>query len=219
MIELAPDLDIETVTEIFIRINSKGVVLSQADFVMSKIASNSDYNGNELRKAIDYFCHLAIAPDFFRHIIDNDKDFINTDFFQKIQWLKSENEDLYDPDYNDLIRVAFTTQFNRGRLSDLVSLLSGRNPDFLIEHHINSIEILENTNLEIIPTAYLLINGGKKTAVQKISKTKPIESNDFDLAYKTAKAGELLGKKLIYLEAGSGAKKQVPFEMLENIIL
>ena len=127
MIELAPDLDIETVTEIFIRINSKGVVLSQADFVMSKIASNSDYNGNELRKAIDYFCHLAIAPDFFRHIIDNDKDFINTDFFQKIQWLKSENEDLYDPDYTDLIRVAFTSQFNRGKLSDLVSLLSGRN--------------------------------------------------------------------------------------------
>lgn len=127
LIELSPDLDIETVTEIFIRINSKGVVLSQADFVMSKIASNAEYNGNELRKAIDYFCHLAIAPDFYRHIIDNDKEFTRTDFFQKMQWLKTENEDLYDPDYNDLIRVAFTSQFNRGRLSDLVSLLSGRN--------------------------------------------------------------------------------------------
>lgn len=127
LIELSHDLDIETVTEIFIRINSKGVVLSQADFAMSKIASNTDYKGNELRKAIDYFCHLAIAPEFYKHIVDNDKEFAKTDFFQKMQWLKIENEDLYDPDYNDLIRVAFTSQFNRGRLSDLVSLLSGRN--------------------------------------------------------------------------------------------
>jgi hypothetical protein len=127
IIELAHDLDIETVTEIFIRINSKGVVLSQADFAMSKIATNTEYKGNELRKAIDYFCHLAIAPEFYKHIVDNDKDFAATGFFQKMQWLKTENEDLYDPDYTDLIRVAFTSQFNRGRLSDLVSLLSGRN--------------------------------------------------------------------------------------------
>ncbi|WP_162426108.1 GmrSD restriction endonuclease domain-containing protein [Pontibacter pudoricolor] len=127
MIELAPDLDIETVTEIFIRINSKGVVLSQADFAMSKIASNTEYNGNELRKAIDYFCHLAIAPDYYRHIIDNDPVFASTELFQKMQWLKSETEDLYDPEYTDLIRVAFTSKFNRGKLSDLVSLLSGRN--------------------------------------------------------------------------------------------
>ncbi len=127
IIELAADLDIETVTEIFIRINSKGVVLSQADFAMSKIASNTEYNGNELRKAIDYFCHLCIAPEFYKHILDNDKEFTKTEFFKKMQWLKTESEDLYDPDYNDLIRVAFTTHFNRGRLSDLVSLLSGRN--------------------------------------------------------------------------------------------
>lgn len=127
IIELAHDLDIETVTEIFIRINSKGVVLSQADFAMSKIASNTEYNGNQLRKAIDYFCHLAISPEFYKHIEDNDKEFANTEFFQKMKWLKSETEDLYDPTYTDMIRVAFTSQFNRGKLSDLVSLLSGRN--------------------------------------------------------------------------------------------
>lgn len=127
LIELAPDLDIDTVTEIFIRINSKGVVLSQADFVMSKIASNTQYKGNELRKAIDYFCHLSISPEFHKHIMENDTEFANSDFYSKMQWLKTETEDLYDPDYNDLIRVAFTSQFNRGRLSDLVSLLSGRN--------------------------------------------------------------------------------------------
>ncbi|HMJ08031.1 MAG TPA: DUF262 domain-containing protein [Pyrinomonadaceae bacterium] len=127
IIELAHDLDIETVTEIFIRINSKGVVLSQADFAMSKIASNLEFGGNVLRKAIDYFCHLSIAPDFYKNIVDNDTAFAGTDFFRRMQWLKSENEDIYDPEYTDLIRVAFTSQFKRGRLSDLVSLLSGRN--------------------------------------------------------------------------------------------
>ncbi|HEY0046919.1 MAG TPA: DUF262 domain-containing protein [Flavobacterium sp.] len=127
IIELSHDLDIETVTEIFIRINSKGVVLSQADFAMSKIASNTQYNGNILRKAIDYFCNLCISPEFYRHIVDNDKEFAATEYFQKMQWLRTESEDLYDPEYTDMIRVAFTSLFNRGRLSDLVSLLSGRN--------------------------------------------------------------------------------------------
>jgi hypothetical protein len=127
LIELASDLDIETVTEIFIRINSQGVVLSQADFAMSKIAANEIYGGNHLRKAIDYFCHLAIAPDFYQNIKENDQDFAKTDYFQKMSWLKDETEDLYDPQYTDLLRVAFTSEFNRGRLADLVSLLSGRN--------------------------------------------------------------------------------------------
>lgn len=127
LIELAPELDIETVTEIFIRINSKGVVLSQADFAMSKIAADTQYGGNELRKAIDYFCHMAVSPEFYKTIVDNDKTFVQSDFFQKMTWLKTENDDLYDPNYSDLIRVAFTSQFDRGRLSDLVSLLSGRN--------------------------------------------------------------------------------------------
>ncbi|MGE4545687.1 MAG: DUF262 domain-containing protein [Pedobacter sp.] len=127
LIELASDLDIETVTEVFIRINSKGVVLSQADFAMSKIASNETYGGSTLRKAIDYFCHLAIAPEFYPTIVDVDQEFVNTDYFQKMSWLKNENDNLYDPDYTDLLRVAFVPQFNRGKFSDLVSLLSGRN--------------------------------------------------------------------------------------------
>ncbi len=154
LIELASELDIETVTEIFIRINSKGVVLSQADFAMSKIASDTEYGGNELRKAIDYFCHLAIAPDFYKHIVDNDKDFVRTDFFQKMSWLKTENEDLYDPSYNDLLRVAFTSQFNRGRLSDLVSLLSGRN----FETRTYETEIAEQSFLKLRKGVYNFIN-------------------------------------------------------------
>lgn len=127
VIELKHDLDIETVTEIFVRINSEGVPLNQADFAMSKIAANETYNGPTLRKAIDYFCHLIRAPEFFSSIKEVDKEFSETEFFQKISWLKDENEDLYDPGYSDLLRVAFTSEFNRGKLADLVSLLSGRN--------------------------------------------------------------------------------------------
>jgi len=125
-IELDADLDIDTVTEIFIRINSKGVVLSQADFAMSKIASHGDFGVN-LRKCIDYFCHLAIAPEFHDQLVTSDEEFGRTEYLDKISWLKNDREDLYDPSYSDMLHVAFTSEFGRGKLSDLVSLLSGRN--------------------------------------------------------------------------------------------
>ena len=127
LIELNSDLDIETVTEIFIRINSQGAVLSQADFAMSKIAANETYNGNKIRKCIDYFCHLAVAPEFYQQLADIDKEFSTTEYFKKMAWLKAKNDDLYDPSYTDMLRVAFTSEFKRGRLQDLVALLSGRN--------------------------------------------------------------------------------------------
>jgi len=127
VIELDGDLDIETVTEIFIRVNSAGAELSQADFAMSKIASNETYNGNTLRKAIDYFCHLAVAPDFYGKIKENDSAFAATDFFQQMSWVRNETDDIYDPAYTDMLRVAFTSEFKRGKLEDLVALLSGRN--------------------------------------------------------------------------------------------
>ncbi len=127
IIELGADLDIETVTEIFIRVNSAGAALSQADFAMSKIASNETHGGNTLRKAIDYFCHLAVAPDFHAKIQENDPAFAATDYFRRMSWLKNESDDIYDPAYTDLLRVAFTSRFKRGKLQDLVALLSGRN--------------------------------------------------------------------------------------------
>lgn len=127
IIDLAHDLDIETVTEIFIRINNQGVSLSQADFAMSKIASNEKFDGPNLRKAIDYFCHLSVAPQFYEHIRDHDKEFAATDYFKAMTWLKDEKEDLFDPSYTDMLRVTFTSEFKRGKMSDLVSLLSGRN--------------------------------------------------------------------------------------------
>ncbi|MDN4475804.1 DUF262 domain-containing protein [Demequina sp. SYSU T00192] len=125
IINLDAALDIETVTEIFIRINSKGVVLNSADFAMSKIAAYGDYGAN-LRKYIDYFCHLAVAPHFHEAIRENDAEFAATEQFRRISWLKDDAADLYDPDYRDVIRVAGLHEFGRGRIDALVSYLSGR---------------------------------------------------------------------------------------------
>lgn len=127
IIELASALDIETVTEIFIRVNSEGVPLSQADFAMSKIAVNERHGGTLMRKAVDYFCHLAVAPEFYPTLQKHDTEFAATQYFQRMSWLRKENDDLYDPSYTDMLRVSFSSEFRRGRLEDLVALLSGRN--------------------------------------------------------------------------------------------
>lgn len=120
------DCTIDEVTDIFIRINSKGAVLSQADFAMSKIAADEVHGGNMLRKAIDYYCHLAVKPEFWATIEHNDSDYMASEYAQKSEWLKDDRDDIYDPDYNDVLRVAFMHMFGRGKLADLVSLLSGR---------------------------------------------------------------------------------------------
>ena len=98
-----------------------------------------------------------------------------------------------------------------------LSLISGRNPDFLIEHQVKAAPILKQTQLEIISTGYILIESGSETAVERVSKTTPLDRKNSDLVLATAQAGEMLGNKLIYLEAGSGAKKSVPLEMIKKI--
>jgi putative glycerol-1-phosphate prenyltransferase len=98
-----------------------------------------------------------------------------------------------------------------------LQLLSGRNPDYLIEHQINSVPILEKTKLEILSTGYILIESGHETAVERVSRTKPLDRNNSSYVAQTAKAGELIGNKLIYLEAGSGAQKVVPLEMITAV--
>jgi len=129
-IQLSQTLDIDVVNEIFVRINASGVALSNADFVMSKIAvyerEVGDEFGMRLRKFIDYFCNLAVAPSHFTDVQHNDKDFAQSPYFKQIAWLKDDTDNLYDPTYNDILRVVSLTHFERGRLGDLVALLSGR---------------------------------------------------------------------------------------------
>lgn len=98
-----------------------------------------------------------------------------------------------------------------------LSLLSGRNPEFLIEQQIASVQKLKNSSLEIISTGYILIDGGVETSVQKVSKTQPISQKNIQLIIDTALAGEFSGKKLIYLEAGSGATEAISQKIIKSV--
>jgi phosphoglycerol geranylgeranyltransferase len=112
---------------------------------------------------------------------------------------------------------------NPGQISNqadgllFLTLLSGRNPDYLIEHQVNAVPFLKKTNLEIISTGYILIESGHETAVQRVTQTQPLDRNNSDYVVQTAQAGELIGNKLIYLEAGSGAKLAVPLNMIQHV--
>ena len=98
-----------------------------------------------------------------------------------------------------------------------LSLLSGRNPEYLIEQQIKAVPFLKNSTLEIIPTGYILIDGGTNSSVLKISKTLPISNNNVELTVATAVAGMYKGKQLIYLEAGSGAITPVNAELISEV--
>lgn len=102
VIELDHSLDIDEVTEIFIRINSKGTALSQSDFVMSKMAADTDHDGSIMRKAVDYFCHLAVKPEFYENL-KKDTEFQQSIFADKIKWLAKDYDDIYDPGYSDIL--------------------------------------------------------------------------------------------------------------------
>lgn len=153
VITLAEDLDIDSVTEIFIRINSKGVVLSQADFAMSKISSNEVYDGNITRKTIDYFCHLLESPEDLKEIKKNDPAFAARPEFDAIKWAANKVSPIYKTSYTDILRVAFTYKFKRGKLADLVSLLSGRDfetREFKIEIEEDSFRQLHDAVLQAV---------------------------------------------------------------------
>lgn len=116
---------------------------------------------------------------------------------------------LFPGDYSQLTNHADGLLF--------LSLLSGRNPEYLIEQQIKSVPFLKNSTLEIIPTGYILIDGGTQSSVLKISKTTPIPQENIELAVSTAVAGMYKGKQLIYLEAGSGAKNVVCKEIISEV--
>lgn len=140
IINLDTSLTIDEVTDIFIRINSQGKSLTQSDFVMSTIAADTVHGGNILRKAIDYFCHLATNHDFIS-TIKNDSEFCTNPIYSDIKWVTSYDTNLYIPTYDDVLRVAFMTRYNRAKLQNLTDLLHGRN----FEERTFENEILEST--------------------------------------------------------------------------
>lgn len=148
IIELSDSLQIDIVTDIFVRINSKGTTLNQGDFVMSKIAADEEHGGNTLRKIIDYFSHLSVEPTYYDYMVTHDLDFCRKEnglYKEKLKWLRNDTESIYDPTCDDVIRVAFMYKFQRSKLADLVSLLSGRN----FETRDYNVEIIDNTYEEM----------------------------------------------------------------------
>ena len=116
---------------------------------------------------------------------------------------------LFPGDFSQLTNYADALLF--------LSLLSGRNPEYLIEQQIKSVPFLKNSSLEIIPTGYILIDGGTNSSVLKMSNTKPISQENISLAVDTAVAGMYKGKQLVYLEAGSGAKFPVNSQLISAV--
>ncbi|WP_283577875.1 GmrSD restriction endonuclease domain-containing protein [Limosilactobacillus reuteri] len=125
-IKLGYNLSIGAVTDIFNRINSKGVSLSSADLAMSRLSADTIHGGNNLRKQIEYFVQLLNDPNLLENIVKFDSDFANTKEFNQIKWIASEVNPIYKPRYADILHLILATSFKRGKLSDMVSLISGR---------------------------------------------------------------------------------------------
>ncbi|OFZ66350.1 MAG: phosphoglycerol geranylgeranyltransferase [Bacteroidetes bacterium RIFCSPHIGHO2_02_FULL_44_7] len=98
-----------------------------------------------------------------------------------------------------------------------LSLISGRNPDYLIGHHVTSANELFEMDIEVIPTGYILVDGGTRSSVAYVSQTTPIPSDKGSIIVSTAKAGILQGKKITYLDAGSGAAQHVPAKVIRSL--
>lgn len=126
VIELSFLLDIDVVSEIFIRINLQGKPLNQEDFVMSKISVNEQYGGDYIRNCIDYFCHLLREPSFYQMLQQNETEFFNSEYGKALIWCQNEEQSLYIPSYADVLKVVLISYFGKTRIGDLVHLLSGR---------------------------------------------------------------------------------------------
>ena len=207
IIELNPGLDLDMIVDIFERANNTGVKLTNADFVMSKLASyGSNGEGSNLRKCIDLFCNFAKYPETYDTIKTNDPEFSKSEYFRDISWLKDEKDDLYDPEFTDVLRVAYSSRFKRGKVKDLVSQLSGRN--FTTKEYENEIRIktfkeLENGILDVI-------NENKFKRFLMILKSAGIISRTF---YKSVNAVNLSYALYLMLK-----KDKMNPEIIEKIV-
>ena len=126
VIKLNSKLPIDQVTDIFNRINQKGTKLSSADFAMSRLSSDTAHHGNDLRKEIEYFIQLYKDHSLLENIVKMDPEFANSDYFKHISWADKEDVTLYQPDFSSILHICLGLGFLRGKLYQLVSLISGR---------------------------------------------------------------------------------------------
>ena len=116
---------------------------------------------------------------------------------------------LFPGDYSQITKEADALLF--------LNLLSGRNAEYLINQQVKAVPRIQDSDLEILPTAYILVDGGVSTSVQKVSRTEPLSLKDEEKIINTAIAGMYMGHKLVYLEAGSGARNPVPSSLISRI--
>lgn len=128
---------------------------------------------------------------------------------RKIRELSSLPVVLFPGDHSQITREADALLF--------LNLLSGRNAEYLINQQVKAVPKIQDSDLEILPTAYILVDGGVSTSVQKVSQTQPLSLEDEDKIVNTAIAGMYMGHKLVYLEAGSGAQNPVPASLISLI--
>ena len=126
IIELSFLLDIDVVSEIFIRINLQGKPLNQEDFAMSKISVNEQYDGDLIRNCIDYFCHLLKEPSFLSILKEREAEFMGSDYGRELAWLGNGSEYMYIPSYADVLKIVLIACFGKSKVGDLVNLLSGK---------------------------------------------------------------------------------------------
>ncbi|QQP29574.1 GmrSD restriction endonuclease domain-containing protein [Lactobacillus ultunensis] len=126
VIKLDSKLPIDQVTDIFNRINQKGTRLSSADFAMSRLSSDIVHHGNDLRKEIEYFIQIYKDKALAANIKKMDKEFAESDYYRHIAWAENESTNIFEPDFGDLLHICLGIGFLRGKLSQLVSLISGR---------------------------------------------------------------------------------------------
>lgn len=155
---------------------------------------------------------MAIIPDETTHFFVGGSIITNGNTRDTVCKLKSISDlpiFLFPGDYTQIAPEADALLF--------LSLLSGRNAEYLVGQHVKSISTLKDSNLEIISTGYLLLDGGNKSSVERVTKTPPMSQNDLNTIVNTAVAGQYMGAKLIYLEAGSGANTPVNASIIKSV--
>jgi putative glycerol-1-phosphate prenyltransferase len=178
----------------------------QGKRMLSVLIDPDKYTGEKLQKCISEI--KKVNPDFI--LVGGSFTFESTEtVIQEIQH-KTDIPVILFPGNSNQFSGCADALF-------LLSLISGRNPEYLIGQHVTAAPTIFRSKIETIPVGYMLIDSGSKTSVEYISNTNPIPADKTDIAVATAIAGEMLGNKLIYLEGGSGAKQHVPNETIKAI--
>jgi len=181
--------------------------MNQGNKLLAVLLDPDKLDGVSIVETIDHINHSGADFIFVGGSIVEES--VTDELVSKIKELTSLPIVLFPGNYIQITSNADAILF--------LSLISGRNPEYLINQQVKAVPYLNKSELEVIPTGYILVDGGKETAVQKVSETKPILAENIDEITQTAMAGMYMGNKLIYLEAGSGALNPVSATAIKSV--